>query len=746
MWSKLLLKPTLPESAMSKQHFKRLSGYLSGTLLLVLLLGSLLPPRLGHTSASATTRISGTVRDDRSALPLAGAVVSLPGLPVAPARTDASGQFELTDVPVAAPYQLVTIQVQASSYGTWTLHDTPLYPGTPRLLGDIRLRDTPTDIQAGPPLPRSQAAPFVEPGQPTTGIALQDADISQLDPPATIRVARTGVKLCADWVDQDRPVLWVETVPFDEYVRNVLPNEWYTNWDMEALQAGAMAIKHFAWYKILTQTRAPYGADVVDNTCDQYYLPNSRNARTDAAVDATWGYVMHREGRLFPLHYLNSRERCEETTLQPCMPQEGTQEDAQAGHDWQWMLYHYYAPDTIFLPEPPNEPSEPEPPDAPSEPEQPVDPDVPDRGASEQPYAYELVSQSPDTSDNPLRLSEPTMLELRLRNTGSASWYRTSDEHCTLHLGTGELAYSPDNPLRARDHRSPFYVPGAAGWLGDAASGDEPFAGRRIPMRESRVEPGEIATFRFELRLPDDPAVLEGLIGEARAYWTPVVEGPGCDAAQWLAGQGTQSWLSIFPYRYSVVERVPAYDSTHTTPGEFALVLRNEGSATWYRSVESPGNTSGYAVHLATGHAAGWDSDNPFVHPDHASPFYTPGGVGWWPETSDRNRIMLHEEAVPPGAAGTFRFAASVPDASGLLEVSFTPVVEHLGWMAHQEGTDLRVAVEATEPAAPAPATPTPEEPAPEEPDPATPAPEPAPPAPEENAQLHRVFLPAVRR
>jgi hypothetical protein len=47
------------------------------------------------------------------------------------------------------------------------------------------------------------------------------------------------------------------------------------------------------------------------------------------------------------------------------------------------------------------------------------------------------------------------------------------------------------------------------------------------------------------------------------------------------------------------------------------------------------------------------------------------------------------EETVAPGETATFRFAAAVPPFVGSIEARFTPVVEYLGWMQHQEGTSL---------------------------------------------------------
>src|SRR5450759_155329 len=57
---------------------------------------------------------------------------------------------------------------------------------------------------------------------------------STTTPPPTIRVLRsTGV---------------VQTVDFETYVKVVTPAEWPPAWPIEAMRAGAVAIKQYAWY------------------------------------------------------------------------------------------------------------------------------------------------------------------------------------------------------------------------------------------------------------------------------------------------------------------------------------------------------------------------------------------------------------------------------------------------------------------------------------------------------------------
>ena len=62
---------------------------------------------------------------------------------------------------------------------------------------------------------------------------------SQSTPPSTIRVRRHN---------SNGTATGVATVPFVQYVENVLPHEWIASWNAEALKAGAVAVKSYGWY------------------------------------------------------------------------------------------------------------------------------------------------------------------------------------------------------------------------------------------------------------------------------------------------------------------------------------------------------------------------------------------------------------------------------------------------------------------------------------------------------------------
>ncbi len=111
--------------------------------------------------------------------------------------------------------------------------------------------------------------------------------------PPTIRVYRT--------VGPARGT--VQVVPFRQYVTTVLSAEFGAAAPVEALRAGAVAVKDYGWYYTLVWRghSAPGGHgcyDVVDNTWDQLYWPERyRPSERDVqAVRDTWPVTVRKNG------------------------------------------------------------------------------------------------------------------------------------------------------------------------------------------------------------------------------------------------------------------------------------------------------------------------------------------------------------------------------------------------------------------------------------------------------------------
>ena len=174
---------------------------------------------------------------------------------------------------------------------------------------------------------------------------------SETVPPSTIRVFRTATGA-------------VDTVDFRTYVKNVLSREWISSWTTESLRSGALAVKNYAWYQVRHWRGYVSAAgecfDIFDSTRDQHYDPTRPTyAAMASAVDATWGTLAQRSGRIFATYY-NAGEPYE-----PCganangwqMFQWGTQACGLAGKSAAQILAIYYPGVTVTAAPPPVAPS-----------------------------------------------------------------------------------------------------------------------------------------------------------------------------------------------------------------------------------------------------------------------------------------------------------------------------------------------------------------------------------------------------
>jgi hypothetical protein len=137
----------------------------------------------------------------------------------------------------------------------------------------------------------------------------------------------------------------VDRVAFKTYVKDVLPNEWVSSWPAESLNAGAMAVKSFGWYRALHSTRKTSSGqcfDVYDNTSSQVYKPGSAVASTSAAVDRTWTTRMTRSGNILQAHYCSTTTACSGWVDGDWMSQYGSRDQANAGKGYAAILRSYY--------------------------------------------------------------------------------------------------------------------------------------------------------------------------------------------------------------------------------------------------------------------------------------------------------------------------------------------------------------------------------------------------------------------
>lgn len=121
---------------------------------------------------------------------------------------------------------------------------------------------------------------------PTPIVAHAAQTVANTAEPASIRVAIRENNPNGEPDPRGR-IVWVRSVPYETYCKDVLPNEWMPSWDTESLKAGAMAIKMFAWFHHLHPVTIDGFTFDVDNTTNfQAFLYLSGQPRTNQAVDA----------------------------------------------------------------------------------------------------------------------------------------------------------------------------------------------------------------------------------------------------------------------------------------------------------------------------------------------------------------------------------------------------------------------------------------------------------------------------
>ncbi len=139
----------------------------------------------------------------------------------------------------------------------------------------------------------------------------------------------------------------VQTVPFEQYCEDVLPNEWMPSWHPESLRAGAMAIKMFAWYHHLHPVSIDGFTFDVDNTVNfQTYRSWSRQTETNQAVESLRGYsYVKPNGEIIELNYRAGYREDPNWQYRNAqkMAQWGSQYWAERGRTYIQILQFYYA-------------------------------------------------------------------------------------------------------------------------------------------------------------------------------------------------------------------------------------------------------------------------------------------------------------------------------------------------------------------------------------------------------------------
>jgi hypothetical protein len=297
-------------------------------------------------SVPAGRLISGVVVDHATHLPVAGAQVFGPWGTV---QTGVAGEFHV-EVP-AGTRELRVAKAGYEDVRRVGLREEPILIGMfPVAPDEQALMSRRGHVAEDPAKLKASARALDE------AIELHDGDLpagigprATLVSPPSIRVWRRGLDGSTDSC-QGR----VDVIPFEDYVKGSLPHEWLLSWDPKSLQMGAVAVRTYAWFWVNRGGRYDC-ADLDDTTRSQVYK-DERYAKTDAAVDATAGTAIVKDGALVVAEY--SAENGDPTAFGVDEPhctgkavnghgrgtcQWGTQRWAvNEGKDYLWMSAHYY--------------------------------------------------------------------------------------------------------------------------------------------------------------------------------------------------------------------------------------------------------------------------------------------------------------------------------------------------------------------------------------------------------------------
>jgi len=253
-------------------------------------------------------------------------------------------------------------------------------------------------------------------------------------------------------------------------------------------------------------------------------------------------------------------------------------------------------------------------------------------------YSWSPVSQTVFTDSSMTTTGSSTMvvgerryLQIVVKNTGSATWYRG-----TLKLGTS-------NP---GDRLSNFYD---GSWMDK---------NRPATLVESSVAPGGTGTFDFWITAGQQT-------GDFKEYFNLLEEG-----VTWLNDNGLYFPLKAVPqqYTWSVSSQQSYYDAAHTIPTAWNaqtvkgqkvyahVSVVNTGNVTWYNNGNNP---------VLLGTAGPGNRNSTFCDPT------------WY---GCNRAALLNEASVAPGGTGTFDFVFT-PSQTGGYKEYFDLVAEGKTWM-----------------------------------------------------------------
>lgn len=180
-------------------------------------------------------------------------------------------------------------------------------------------------------------------------------------PGVAAHVPSDGGRDCSRWTSTTKPPDYIrvyrhrsgriQRVPFRRYVVTVLGKEWPSYLPQALVEAGAVAVKQYAWYHVLhgpRHTRDGRCYDVKDGTSDQLYRPRRARVHADHynAADATWNVSLLRKGKLLMTGYRRGHNgRCGRDANGWKLYARTGARCAHRGKNYLQILRIYYGPD-----------------------------------------------------------------------------------------------------------------------------------------------------------------------------------------------------------------------------------------------------------------------------------------------------------------------------------------------------------------------------------------------------------------
>ena len=239
-------------------------------------------------------------------------------------------------------------------------------------------------------------------------------------------------------------------------------------------------------------------------------------------------------------------------------------------------------------------------------------------------YSYEYVGQSANVT---MRTNETVTLVLKIKNTGTATWYQD---------GTNPLALGTARNL---DRASKLY---SDSWIAK---------NRAARMMETSVKTGGIATFAFDITAPSKA-------GNFKEYFRPVIQD-----ITWMKDIGIYWQVNVIRGKAR-----SAYSAQYVTQSP-------------YVQLDSQGNTTLWVEYKNTGTAAWIKNSKKSIRLGTSNPLDRESAFEDIEWISENRSAVLDQDIVLPGEIGRFTFKVKAGKNKGTFKEYFRPVIDGLKWL-----------------------------------------------------------------